>query len=50
VEKENRSKIGSGERPARERACRRRSPSSYRKRCWSFASLSSLLTSALFEL
>ncbi|WZZ84944.1 hypothetical protein YC2023_113523 [Brassica napus] len=50
VERERRSKIGSGELLARERACRRRSPSNYRKRCWSFASLSSPLTSALSEL
>ncbi|CAG7905321.1 unnamed protein product, partial [Brassica rapa] len=28
----------------------RRNPSSYRKRCWYFASLSSSLTSALSEL
>ncbi|CAF1933103.1 unnamed protein product [Brassica napus] len=49
-QRESRSKIGSGERPARERACRRRSPSSYCKRCWSFASLLSPLTSALLEL
>ncbi|CAN6885650.1 unnamed protein product, partial [Brassica oleracea] len=32
-----RSKIESGERPARECACRRRSLSNYRKRYWSFA-------------
>ncbi|CAG7906519.1 unnamed protein product, partial [Brassica rapa] len=31
VERESRSKFGSGERPVRERACRRRSPLSYLK-------------------